>query len=105
MINTNSEVVEKMSSSDSDNSHTSWEELSVDSESFSEGGSSPASSEGSNSEAEEDVEVVRGAEPYRFEPLAPARARQDSDHEAASVAGDDDPVPPANIARLNNTDW
>ena len=60
--------------SDSENlSKEMWEENSIDSGGFSEI-SSPESSSDDYSDhvevADENVNVIRGAEPYRFEPLA-----------------------------------
>ena len=57
--------------------------------------------------SDEEVEVVRGAELYRFELLAPAPWRE-SEHGGGDADGvhddGDNPAAPANIARLNNAD-
>ena len=74
----------------------------MDSESLSEG-ESGRTSDKDDDDFDEDIEVVHGAEPYRFEPLAPER--QVDEREGADVTADADPVPPANLARLSNTDW
>ena len=62
-----------------------WEENSIDSGGFSKI-SSPESSSGDYSDrvevAEEDANVIRGAEPYRFEPLArPRRVVEQDAHD------------------------
>ena len=80
--------------SDSENlSEEMWEENSIDSGGFSEI-SSPESSSDDNSDhievAEEDVNFIRGAEPYRFEPQArPPRRMVEQD-----ARDDDQPVQP-----------
>ena len=69
-----------------------WEENSIDSSGFSEI-SSPESSSDDYSDhvevAEEDVNVIRGAEPYRFEPLARPRRVVEQD-----ACDDNQPVQP-----------
>ena len=53
-----------------------WEEISIDSGGFSEINSPESSSDDDSDHvevAEEDVNVIRGAEPYRFEPLVRPR--------------------------------
>ena len=98
--------------SDSENSGDEfWEEISVDSDGFSEGSESISGGSGDSDDVEpddEDEEVVRGAEPYRFEPLARPRQQQGD----AAAADDADPDEEqdgndqaANNERLNNTDW
>ena len=55
----------------------------------------------------EEVEVVRGAKPYRFKllALAPWRESEHGSGDADGVHDDaDNPAAPANIARLNNAD-
>ena len=79
--------------SDSENlSEEMWEENSIDSGGFSEI-SSPESSSDDYSDhvkvAEEDVNFIRGAEPYRFEPLARPRRVVEQD-----ARDDDQPVQP-----------
>ena len=79
--------------SDSENlSEEMWEENSIDSGGFSEI-SSPESSSDDYSDhievAEEDVNVIRGAEPYRFKPLARPRRVVEQD-----ACDDDQPVQP-----------
>ena len=86
----------------SDVSDGSWEDLSVDLERFTSDSdtSSTDSSEGNNSDKDE---IVRGAEPYRFEPLASA-----DEHETDADArgrGDGDDATDPNLHRLQNTDW
>ncbi|XP_033639859.1 P2X purinoceptor 7-like [Asterias rubens] len=85
-------------------------EISVDSDGSSEGSESTSGGSGDSDDVEPDDEdeVVRGAEPYRFEPLARPRQQQGD----AAAADDADPDEEqdgndqaANNERLNNTDW
>ena len=74
--------------SDSENlSEEMWEENNIDSGGFSEISSPESSSDDYNDHvevAEEDVNVIRGAEPHRFEPLGRPR------RVVEQVARDDD---------------
>ena len=69
--------------SDSENlSEEMWEENSIDSGGFSEISSPESSSDDYSNHvevAEDDVNVIRGAEPYRFEPLARPRRMVEQD--------------------------
>ena len=63
--------------SDSKNSGDEiWEEISVDSDGFTESSENSSDVDSDNVEPEDEVEVIRGAEPYRFEPLAKQRRAQ-----------------------------
>ena len=82
-----------------------WEDHSVNSNGFLED-HDPESENSSDEDLPSDEEVVQGAKPYRFEPLAPARC--ESEHGGGDTVGvhddDDNPATPANIACLNNAD-
>ncbi len=87
-----------------------WEEHSIDEEllytsgesdsSTSEGSSSDTSSKIDETESVDELDEVRGAEPYRFEPVR-------TPHESDDQSGDDDAsegdVDDQN--RLDNTEW
>lgn len=80
-----------------------WEEISVHSAEISDNESSGSDTD----EDSDDNEEIRGAEPYRFEPLARRRVQERPD--VASDADDDNiniaVQQPAANDRLNNTDW
>ena len=83
----------RVNMSDSENlSEEMWEENSIDSGGFSEISSSESSSDDNSDHvevAEEDVNVIRGAEPDRFEPQARPRHVVEQD-----ARDDDQPVQP-----------
>ena len=91
--------------SDSENtSDEIWEEISVHSEiSHNESSGSDTDVDSDDNEPGEEIEEGRGAEPYRFEPLA----RRCVQEHVASDADDDDTAvqQPAANDRLNNTEW
>ena len=94
--------------SDSENSGDEiWEEISVHSagNSDNESSGSDTDEDSDDNEPSDEIEEVRGAEPYRFEPLARRRVQEQLD--IASDAGEDDVAvqQPAANDRLNNTDW
>ncbi|XP_038062598.1 P2X purinoceptor 7-like [Patiria miniata] len=88
-----------MAESDSDNS--SWENFSIDSEgNFTESSSSSDDSDSDYVQSNDDEIVVRGAQPYRFEPLQERGANDgEADGQDGTQADDDRRV------RLQNTDW
>ena len=76
-------MAETFSSSTSSNSDGTWEEISFLSEGFSDDSSSSSSTSSSSNISDngsnEEGEIVRGAEPYRFEPLAAYRGGAEAD--------------------------
>ena len=96
-----------MAESPESKSDNSWEEHSIDEDimhpsdsgSGSSGDDSSPEEEPNEDDRDQEAVEIRGAQPYRFEPLVPPDQRRDRPDDDAGERGEGDQD------RLHNTDW